>query len=405
MPQLVFDSSISGHVYRRPGARGDVWYAKYRLLDGRQVKKRIGPAWTGRGRPAAGYLTKRTAEDWLRDRLDEARRGTLPGLVRTGATFADASAEWVRYSEHERACKPSTLSDYKHIARTLDSHFGPRRVEDITAADIERWKSIAMSRGNGNRTLQKYLVCLHGIFKRAMRVWGLPRNPLDQVDRPRLVRRAGIDVFSQEEVLALTRAADAEQDAALFLTAAYTGLRQGELLALRWGDVDFELELIRVRRSYTHRQEGTPKSGKDRAVPLMPEVATALARLSRRPWFVDDDDLVFCNEVGEHRSADNVGQRYRAALDRAGLRRLRFHDLRHTFGTHAIRVADPREVMEWMGHADLKTTQLYLSYRPQADAAKRLSSAFAPTTMAEIRPHGGSSPGRRLPASERPRGV
>jgi integrase len=55
----------TGHVYRRPGDRGDVWYAKYRLPDGRQVKKRIGPAWTSRGRPAAGYYTKRTAEAWL----------------------------------------------------------------------------------------------------------------------------------------------------------------------------------------------------------------------------------------------------------------------------------------------------------------------------------------------------
>jgi integrase len=69
----------------------------------------------------------------------------------------------------------------------------------------------------------------------------------------------------------------------------------------------------------------------------------------------------------------------------AGRRRLRFHDLRHTFGTHAIRIADPREVMEWMGHADLKTTQIYLQYKPKADAARRLSEAFgaAPTETAD----------------------
>src|SRR4051794_30995792 len=76
----------TGHVFRREGVRRATWYAKYRLPDGRQVQKRIGPAWTERGRPPAGYFTKRTAEDWLRGVLDEARRGTLPGLVRTGAT-------------------------------------------------------------------------------------------------------------------------------------------------------------------------------------------------------------------------------------------------------------------------------------------------------------------------------
>jgi hypothetical protein len=79
----------SGHVFRVERARGPVWYAKYRLPNGRQVqkKKKIGPAWTERGRPAAGYFTKRLAEDWLRDLLHEARHGTLASEMRTGTTF------------------------------------------------------------------------------------------------------------------------------------------------------------------------------------------------------------------------------------------------------------------------------------------------------------------------------
>ncbi|HEY1508535.1 MAG TPA: hypothetical protein VGF93_06010, partial [Solirubrobacteraceae bacterium] len=78
----------TGHVFRVERARGASWYAKYRLPDGRQVQKKLGPAWTQRGRPPAGYFTKRRAEAWLREVLDQARRGTLPGMVRTGATFA-----------------------------------------------------------------------------------------------------------------------------------------------------------------------------------------------------------------------------------------------------------------------------------------------------------------------------
>ena len=69
----------------------------------------------GSGGPAAGYFTKRLAEDWLRDTLDAARRGTLPGSVRTGATFADAAAEWLRYVEQDRDVKPSTLTDYRSV--------------------------------------------------------------------------------------------------------------------------------------------------------------------------------------------------------------------------------------------------------------------------------------------------
>jgi integrase len=209
-----------------------------------------------------------------------------------------------------------------------------------------------------------------------MRVWNLPRNPAAEVERPRLSRAANIDVFSGEEVLALVRAAASERDAAIYLAAAFTGLRQGELLALRWRDVDFELALIRVRGNFTHGREGSPKSGRERAVPMMAEVAQMLARLSQREHFTAPADLVFCSETGGHLSPKHLVARYRQALDRAELRRLRFHDLRHTFGTHAIRAADPREVMEWMGHADLKTTQVYLAYKPKADAARRLSAAF-----------------------------
>src|SRR4051795_2655691 len=87
------DRPPSGHVFRVERKRGAQWYAKYRLPDGRQLQRRIGPAWTERGRPAAGYFTKRTAEDWLRDLLGEARRGTLPGLVKTGVTFSEAADE------------------------------------------------------------------------------------------------------------------------------------------------------------------------------------------------------------------------------------------------------------------------------------------------------------------------
>jgi len=105
----------TGHVFRVERKRGPVRYAKYRLPDGRQVQRKLGLAWTGRGRPAAGHFTKRLAEDWLRDTLDEARRGTLVAPVRTGATFADAAAEWLRYVEHDRDVKPSTLTDYRSV--------------------------------------------------------------------------------------------------------------------------------------------------------------------------------------------------------------------------------------------------------------------------------------------------
>ena len=328
----------SGHVFRVERRRGPVWYAKYRLPDGRQVQKKIGPAWSGRGRPAAGFLTKRLAEAWLDDVLAQARRAELPGMVRTGATVADAAAEWLRYVEHDRACKPSTLTDYRHTADRIVRELGTERLEDVTPEMLERWKvTLTVS----NRTVAKYLVILHGIFRRAMKVWGLPRNPAASVERPRFRVSDDLEAFSPEEVWALVRAAGSERDACLFLTAAFTGLRMGELLALEWRDVDFTGEAIRVRRSYNvHGGLGSPKSGKVRSVPMVPDVAKHLARLAGREDFVEPEDLVFPGALGRFQDASSVRVRYQAALERAALRPLRST----TCGTHSApwRCGEPR---------------------------------------------------------------
>jgi integrase len=365
----------TGHVFLIQRARGPVWYAKYRLPDGRQVQKKLGPAWTERGRPPNGYFTKRLAEDWLRSTLDEARRGTLPGMVRTGATFADAAAEWLRYVEHDRARKPSTVAGYQSIVRSeLLPQFGEMALESVTAAAIEAWQA-SMTQAASTRS--KALVLMHGIFQRARKVWSLSVNPVADVEKPPLTRSGDLQVFSPVEVWALVRAAASEQDAAIFLAAAFTGLRMGELLALRWRDVDFAGSAVRVRASYYAGHLTTPKSGKVRAVPMAPDVASALAVLGRREHWIDDDDLVFVGGPGGFLDGSALRRRSKAALARAGLRPLRFRDLRHTFGTRMIAKADIRRVQEWMGHADVQTTMRYLHYAPRSEDAQLVAAAFA----------------------------
>jgi integrase len=361
-------------VFRVDRRRGPVWYAKYRLPDGRQVQRKIGTAWGERGRPPEGYYTKRTAEDWLRDVLAQARRGELPGMVRTGSTVADAAAEYLRYIEHDRGRKPSTVQGYRWIVDAwIVPSLGELRLEDVTSAQVEAWLA-GLERKPSTR--RKALVLLHGIFQRARKVHGLPGNPVADVEKPPLTRAADIEVFSPEEVWSLVRAAEGEQDAAIFLTAAFTGLRMGELIALRWRDVDFARAVLRVRASYAGEALTTPKSGKARAVPLAPDIAQALARLGDRELFTGEDDLVFPGEAGGYLDGSALRRRYKAALRRAGLRSLRFHDLRHTFGTRMIAKADIRRVQEWMGHADIQTTMRYLHYAPREDDARLVAEAF-----------------------------
>lgn len=168
------------------------------------------------------------------------------------------------------------------------------------------------------------------------------------------------------------RVAGIELDGTLYLTAAFTGLRMGELLALRWRDIDFAGSTVRVRASVYNGHLTTPKSGKVRAVPLAPDVATALAQLGRRENWVSDDDLVFAGEGGDHLDASALRRRYKTALAAAGLRQLRFHE----YGTRMITKADIRRVHEWMGHANIQTTMRYLHLAPRAEDARLVAEAF-----------------------------
>lgn len=112
-----------------------------------------------------------------------------------------------------------------------------------------------------NRVIVRHLTVLHGIFKRAARVWGLNRNPAsaDLVERPRVTYSGEFDTYTGEEVELLAVHADDGQDAAGYRVAAYTGLRQGELLGLRWRDVDLVAGLVHVRRNFTDGREKVPE--------------------------------------------------------------------------------------------------------------------------------------------------
>lgn len=147
------------------------------------------------------------------------------------------------------------------------------------------------------------------------------------------------------------------------------------MLAFQWRDVDYAGEV--VRRSYNvHGAVGPPKSGKVRSVPMVPDVAQSLAGLACREHFIGDEDLVFPGEAGGYQDATALRARYRSALKRAGLRPLRFHDLRHPFGTLAVRRAEVPAVQAWMGHADIQTTMRYVHHRDRGGEARLLAEAF-----------------------------
>jgi len=377
--------SVSGHVKLVYGKRGPVWFVKYRFKSGTQKQVRLGPGWTERSRPPAGYFTRKLAEAEKERILTELRRGEIPDPGdSTGKTFGDAVAEWLRYVETEKARKPSTLRDYRNTARgSLEPEFGVNTpLERITGERIDSYRARLLSEGRlSRRTIQKQLILLYGIFRRAKALKWIPSNPADDAERVNVPLPGEFNVLSTVQVEAVAREAEPLIAAAINV-AAYTGLRTGELRALRWRDVNFAGASIRVQRNMPAGGDaGSPKSGKVRSVPLMDDAARELDALSRREHFTDPDDVVFASKNGTMLGEGALRKALYEAMKSAGIDRkefparggFTFHDLRHTFGTIAAQVWPLHDVQAFMGHADIQTTMRYSHHVPKLDAAAKLT--------------------------------
>jgi integrase len=253
----------------------------------------------------------------------------------------------------------------------------------------------------------RQLVC--AIFNYGMRpsTYRLPHNPVIDADRRREPERGPLAFYSPEQVESLARSLAAGdhrdpsrpvlseeeiearvredvQDAELVRVAAYAGLRRGELVALRWRDVDFVGRKITVRRSLSGDTElRSTKSRQFREVPLPDQAAVALDRLSRRGEFIGPDDYVFANRFGRRLDPSALRRRFERARDAAGLEPLRFHDLRHTYGSLLVAGGiDLASVKAAMGHSRITTTERYLHARPAGELADRFTRALGEASTA-----------------------
>ena len=170
------------------------------------------------------------------------------------------------------------------------------------------------------------------------------------------------------------------QDAAAVRVSAYTGLRLGELLALRWMDIDWSGCALTLSRAVSAGEETTTKSGKVRRVPLPDQAVAALNDLCKRDDFTAPGELVVCNVVtGRPLDGSALRRRYKAAQKAAGVNEMRWHDLRHTYGS--LLAASGEELVtikSAMGHANITTTEVYLHARPATELATRFTAAFIP---------------------------
>lgn len=418
--------------YVRERASGPYWYGKW-SRNGQPVIRALGRAWVEpdgdggwrrrRGRAPDGTLTEAQAAERMLERVrghdaeqtrlevDDAERR------RRGIGFRELAAEWLVYLEHEKRAKPSTLRDYRNLLAEpgqphrrgkgrcpglLIAAFGDRAAREVTTRQVAEYLRALDTAGASPRTTNKHRQVISAIFGYAMRedAHSFDSNPAAATSKRREPPPAVLDYYEPEEVEALARTAERgahrrvtkrlldeaeaqartvedHQDAELFRFAAYTGMRLGELLALRWEDVDLQARQLVVHRAFSDRIEGPTKSWQARFLPIADAAAQAFARLAQRDDFTSPDDYVFCSRLGRPLDGSALRRRFKAAASASGLRVLRFHALRHGAGSLVARQADPRWVQGFLGHSKLATTERYLHAKARPDDIERLNRAFA----------------------------
>jgi len=331
-----------------------------------RVKRKIGAK---RQVSSAVGLTRVQAERELRRRID------ADVIVTTAErrTLAEAGAQYVEHLENVMQRKRTTIQDYRgYLRRHLEPFFGDRSLDRIEAAQVNAYLKRKHTEGLLSKTIQNHLNFLHGVFGFAIKRGWARTNPVALVDRPKKNRspHRRIRFLQPHELDELIRAVPDDAlgavEAPLYLTAALTGLRQGELLALKWMDIDRVAGRIRVADSYTRGAVDSPKSHEGRSVPMADRLARALERHFQSSHYRSDDDLVFCHpHTGRVFDPSKMRKRFGEAVSRASVRKITFHELRHTFGTQMAAAGAPlRAIQEWMGHADAKTTEIYRHYAP-----------------------------------------
>jgi integrase len=288
--------------------------------------------------------------------------------------------------------KPSTLRAYRSkLAAQIKPKMGDKPLAKVRREDVEAFRDGCLRGGLSAKYTKNALGFLHSVFEFGVRHGWATVNPCRYVDAPRaLEAETAIRFLDAAEVEALLRAVPDGSyggvQRVLYLAAVMTGMRQGELLALRWQDVDWSAQRVRINRNYVRGSFGTPKSHRGRSVPLADRLGGELDELHRASAYQADDALVFGNpHTGSPMNGHTLTRTYQAALKRAGVRPVRFHDLRHTFGTRMAAAGVPmRTLQEWMGHRDFKTTLIYADYAPGAHEVELVNGAFAAASEAPL---------------------
>jgi integrase len=358
-----------GSVIRYKGRRGIVWRIRYIDASGRRVIETCGPE--------PGWTRKR-AERALRNRLTDVEREGYEKPDRL--TFSEFADRWFIDHLPARNLKPTTVETYGFALAHMVGFFGDSPLTELAQhpALIDQYVAAKVRQGLAPKTINNHLLTLNVMLKQAVRWKLIHANPVADVDRPRL-QDSDSQVLSESEISRLWGAyGQLEHEApgsqrgwwrlarTITFVCLGTAMRRGELLGLRWRDVQLLEGLVQVREAFVRGRFTTPKS---RASRRLVELGSRTQELLTEHWqtsaHTGDDDLVFGHpDTGGPLDPSRLSRRYlRPALGRAGIDRpfRPFHDLRHTALTHEAAAGNPQVYVQLRaGHSQGAITEKYI---------------------------------------------
>jgi len=394
--------------------RGGSWVGQWRV-DGKKVFRTLGKIRQPGSRQG---LTEKQAEQKLHQLMAsyEPPKGEAVGFTDAANLHIDRIERLGR--------KKATVEDYRsHLRIHFEPAFGNRDIRSIDRKELERFRdrklrepTEATGRPLAVKSVRNMMSILHGVFEHCVREEWLPSNPMKFVEKPQEPEGKDIKFLTLAELDLLLKAVPDDDlgnlERILYEFAAYTGLRQGELMGLRWMDIDWSAWRVRVRKNFVRGEHSTPKSLRgSRSVPLAESIAAKLEKYFQQSAWQQDQDLVFCHPAtGKPYDRSKLLKRFKAAVATAKIgefdTRLRwkgtgknrkrvevevplftFHGLRHTFGTRMAAAGVPiRTIMEWMGHRDIQTTMIYSDYTPGEQEAQMVNRAFTREDASNLLP-------------------
>lgn len=350
---------MKGYVYKRGNTYTYIVDVGKNKENGKRKQKSKG-----------GFLRKKDAEAALRKILYEVDQNRY--VEPSNEIFSSYIEHWFS-SHYQKRVKETTISSRmymmrKHLIR--ENPFSDKPISKVTTEDIDELYNIKIDQGYSTSTIRKIHQMLNKAFKQAA-IWKrIATNPVINADPPS-VKTEEMKIWSFNEINKFLAKCINTRHYITFLLAIYTGMRRGEILGLKWSDIDFDKKVIRVERQLAYIPKNkyiltTLKTKKSRRIiPISDNIVAALRThkeqqqlwQSRLGKSYKDFDLVICKETGMPENPRNVLTDLKEAIESANVTSIRFHDIRHTHASILISEGvDIVKVSARLGHSNPKIT-------------------------------------------------